>query len=85
MAAAGACGAAAFGVTLVLPGLIGIALAIMAGGLVYVAAVRLFGLIAADEASRIAGMVETRLPATLRRLVPRLVGLIAAPGRKAEG
>jgi O-antigen/teichoic acid export membrane protein len=85
MAAASACGAAAFGVTLVLPGLIGIALAIMAGGLVYVAAVRLFGLIAADEASRIAGMVETRLPATLRRLVPRLVGLIAAPGRKAEG
>lgn len=78
LAAAAACGAAAFSITSVLPGLAGIAVAIGAGALVYVAAIRLLGLITADEAARLNAMVEGRVPGRIRPLAQRLVGLIAA-------
>lgn len=83
LAAASACGVTAFAITALLPGIGGILVAVGAGAMVYIVAVRLFGLIAADEAARIAGMVEGRLPGGVRRLVQRLIGLIAASPRKA--
>jgi O-antigen/teichoic acid export membrane protein len=76
--AAAACGTAAFAVTSTLPGLIGIAVAIGTGALVYVAAIRVFGLITSDEAARLNDMVEGRVPGKIRPLAQRLVGLIAA-------
>lgn len=78
LAAAGACGATAFAVTALLPGIVGILVAISSGGLVYIAAVRLLGLIATDEAARIFHVVEQRIPGGFRPLAQRLVGLIAA-------
>lgn len=78
LVAASACGAAAFATTILLPGLIGLPIAIMLGALVYAGATRLLGLIAAEEADRIIGMVEGKLPGRLRPLARRLVGLIAA-------
>ena len=76
--AASASGAAAFAATVLLPGLAGLPVAVVLGALVYAAAVRLLGLIAPDEAARICGMLEVRLPGRLRPLARRLVGLIAA-------
>lgn len=78
LVAASACGVAAFATTIFLPGLIGLPVAIMTGALVYAGATRLLGLITGDEADRIVGMVEGKMPGRLRPLARRLVGLIAA-------
>ncbi|MXN46695.1 oligosaccharide flippase family protein [Shinella kummerowiae] len=78
LVAASLCGVAAFAATVVVPGIIGIVLAIGTGALVYLVAIRLLGLIATDEATRLFQLVETRLPGALRPLAQRLVELIAA-------
>lgn len=79
--AASACGGGAYVVTVMLPGLLGLPVAVTLGALVYVAAARVLGLIAPEEAVRIVGMVEGRLPGGLRPLARRIAGLIApAPG-----
>lgn len=78
LVAASLCGAAAFAITVVVPGVIGIVLAVGTGALVYLVAIRLLGLIATDEATRLFQLVETRLPGALRPLAQRLVELIAA-------
>lgn len=76
--AAGICGSVAYITTLLLPGLIGLPVAVMLGVCTYAIAARLLGLIAADEAARISGMIEGRLPGKLRPLARRLIGLVAA-------
>jgi O-antigen/teichoic acid export membrane protein len=78
LVAASACGVAAFAITTMVSGAIGIVLAVGTGALVYLVAIRLLGLIATDEATRLFEILEARLPATLRPLAQRLVGLIAA-------
>ncbi|MCR6497798.1 lipopolysaccharide biosynthesis protein [Shinella sp. CPCC 101442] len=79
--AASACGGVAFAVTILLPGPVGLPVAVALGALVYAVAARMLRLIASDEAARIVDMVEGRLPGGLRPLARRIAGLIApAPG-----
>ncbi|MFC3076238.1 lipopolysaccharide biosynthesis protein [Shinella pollutisoli] len=82
LAAALPCGACAFLLSWAMPGVGGILLAILAGALVFVLAVRTLGLIGVDEAGRLAEIVEERLPGGLRPLARHLAGLVcAAPAR----
>lgn len=82
LAAALPCGACAFLLSWALPGPAGILLAVLAGAAVFVLAVRLVGLIDADEAGRVAELLEDRLPGGARPLARCLAGLLcAAPAR----
>nr|WP_298094575.1 lipopolysaccharide biosynthesis protein [uncultured Shinella sp.] len=78
LTAASACGAVAFAMTLLLPGLAGLPVAVMLGALAYAVAARMLRLITPDEAARIIGIVEGRLPGRLRPFARRMVWLIAA-------
>ncbi len=70
-------GAAAFAISTAMPGAAGIGLAVLAGVVVFLTAVRLFGLIEADEAALFTQMTNRALPHRMRPLAGRIVGLIA--------
>ncbi|CAN5185213.1 hypothetical protein BH10PSE12_BH10PSE12_21190 [soil metagenome] len=75
--AAALCGLAALVPVLMLGGLAGIAIALVAGALVYAIAVRLLGLVEAGEAAALVEGIAVRLPARTRPLVSGLFALIA--------
>jgi len=82
LAAALPCGLSAFLMSWALPGPAGILVAVFVGAVVFVLAVRLLGLIGADEAGHFMQSLEGRLPGGMRPVARRLAGLIcAAPAR----
>lgn len=74
--ASAACGASAFAISSAMPGLGGILLAVPAGVLVFLVAVRLLGLFDAGEVERFMQAAEGRLPAGVQSLARRLAGVI---------
>lgn len=82
--AATLCAGAAYGVLNVVPGLAGLVLSIGCGALVYIAALRLFGAIPAEDLVAIESIV-VRLPGPAASLANRLLGFLVAKPRVFEG
>jgi O-antigen/teichoic acid export membrane protein len=80
--AALACGAAAFAVTLWIPGLAGLLCATAAGALVYAMAIRVLGLINGEEADMLLAAAGSRLPPAAQVWARRGLGMLAGPHAK---
>ncbi|MCF3639664.1 oligosaccharide flippase family protein [Rhizobium sp. TRM95111] len=78
-AAAGACGVAAVTIVSLVAGAAGIMLGIAGGALVYLAGIRVLGLVDRAAADLLLDASRTRLPSALHRFVELFVNVIARP------